>query len=267
MSEQNLVPEITDDLVKLHHDYFVPAIYAQWAHHIIDLSAIELGHSILDVACGTGTLSRAAKLETGFQGKVVGLDIDERMLAKAREQSAGIDWQNGDATDLPFENDQFDRVTCQFALMQIKNRVAAIKEMLRVCKPKGYVCVAVWAPLNHSKAYTVLVDLVRTHAGFKTANQLHELWSLGTTGKMDSLLMSAGANQYECHERPGVVTFPSVDSFVEAHLRAFGDFYSIDRDKVEELLKAAHKDLSPFVISGGRIAVNLDADIFLIRAD
>lgn len=267
MTEPICAPRITDDMVKLHHDYFVPAIYAQWAHHIIDLSAIELGQSVLDVACGTGTLSRAAKLETGFKGRVVGLDIDERMLAKARQQDAAIDWQCGDATDLPFEDHQFDRVTCQFALMQIKNRVAAIKEMLRVCKPNSYVCVAVWAPLNHSKAYTELVNLTRQYAGFKSASQLNELWSLGSTGKMDALLLSAGANQYECHERPGVVTFPSVDSFVEAHLRAFSDFYSIDRDKFQELRKAAHKKLSPFVISGGRIAVNLDAFVFLIRTD
>jgi len=267
MTEPLIAPRITNNIVRLHRDYFVPAIYAQWAHHIIDLSAIELGHSILDVACGTGTLARAAKLETGFQGKVTGLDVDEKMLEAAKQQSTGIEWQSGDATDLPFEDDQFDRVTCQFALMQIKNRVAATREMLRVCKPKGYVCVAVWAPLNHSKAYTVLVDLVRQYAGFKTANQLAELWALGETGRMDSLLLSAGANRYECHERPGVVTFPTVDTFVEAHLRAFTDFHSIKRDTYKELLKAAHKDLSPYIISGGRVAANLDADIFLIRAD
>jgi len=267
MTESIFAPRITDDLVKLHHDYFVPAIYAQWAHHVIDLSAIELGQSVLDVGCGTGTLSRAAKLETGFKGRVVGLDSDERMLAKARQLDAGIEWQIGDATDLPFEDSQFDRVTCQFALMRIKAKVAAIKEMLRVCKPNGYVCIAVWAPLNHSKAYKVLVDLTRQYAGLKVSNQLNALWALGVTGKMDALLLSAGANQYECHERPGVVMFPSVDSFVEAHLRAFCDFYSIDMDKFQELLKAAHKKLSPFVVSGGRIAVNLDADMFLIRAD
>ena len=43
MIEPIFTPQITDDIVKLHHDYFVPAIYAQWAHHVIDLSAIELG--------------------------------------------------------------------------------------------------------------------------------------------------------------------------------------------------------------------------------
>lgn len=267
MTEAIFAPRITDDMVKLHHDYFVPAIYAQWAHHVIDLSAIELGQSILDVACGTGTLTRAAKLETGFKGQVTGLDANARMLAKAKQEDAGIDWQCGESTDLPFEDDQFDRVISQFALMTIKNKVGAVKDMLRVCKPGGYVCIAVWAPLNHSKAYSILVELTRQYAGFKCANQLADLWSLGRAGKMDSILLSAGANEYECHERPGVVTFPSVDSFVEAHLRAFGDFHSIERAEYQALIKAARTELSPFIIAGGRIAAALDADMYLISSE
>ena len=265
MTESVFAPRITDDIVKLHHDYFVPAVYAQWAHHIIDLSAIELGQSILDVACGTGTLSRAAKLETGLKGRVVGLDTDERMLNKARKQGAGIEWQIGDVAQLPFEDNEFDRVTCQFALMFIKNKVAAIKEMLRVCKPDGYVCIAVLAPISHSKAYATLLDLTRKFAGLKVVNDLSQLWSLGETGKMDSLLLSAGVNKFECHERPGIATFPSIETFVEAHLRAFSEFYSISGDTFNEMLKAAHRELKPYVIPGGRLAAELDADIFIVR--
>lgn len=265
MTEATFAPRITDDIVKLHHDYFVPAVYAQWAHHIIDLSAIELGQSVLDVACGTGTLSRAAKLETGFSGRVVGLDIDERMLNKARKQGAGIEWQSGNIVQLPFDDNEFDRVTCQFALMFIKNRVAAIKEMMRVCKPNGFVCIAVWAPIGHSRAYATLVELTQKFAGSKAANDLSQLWSLGDSGKMDSLLLSAGANEFECHQRPGITTFPSIETFVEAHLRAFSEFYSISSETFNEMLKAAQRELGPFVISGGRIAAELDAHIFIIR--
>ena len=267
MTEHIFAPKITDDIIKMHEDYFVPSIYAQWAHHVSELSAIELGQSVLDVACGTGTLTRAAKLETGFKGNVVGLDIDEKMLAKARKLSPDIEWQSGTATELPFEDDQFDRVTCQFGLVLIKNKVSAIKEMLRVCKPGGLVSLAVWAPLSHAKAYNTLIDLARRFAGFKAANELSIPWSLGANGKMDSLLLSAGANEWVCHERPGVATFPSVSSFVEIHLRAAGAFHEIERSIFQDLLKAAHKELSPFVIAGGKVAASMDANIFLIRAE
>ncbi len=110
MTEALVIPEITDDLVKMHEDYLVPSIYAQWSHHLIDIAALELGHSVLDVACGTGVVTRAAQLEVGLRGKVTGMDPDERMLAIAREKLPKIDWQHGDLAALPFEADSFDRV-------------------------------------------------------------------------------------------------------------------------------------------------------------
>jgi ubiquinone/menaquinone biosynthesis C-methylase UbiE len=266
MTEHISAPKITDDVVKMHEDYFVPAIYAQWAHHVTELSAMELGHSVLDVACGTGTLTRLAKLETGLKSKVVGLDIDEKMLAKARELGPTIEWQIGSATKLPIDDNQFDRVTCQFGLVFIRNKVAAIKEMLRVCKPGGLVSIAVWAPLNHSKAYSVLIDLTRRFAGIKAANELSIPWSLESSEKMDALLLSAGANEWECHERPGIATFPSISSFVETHLRVAGNFHEVEPEQFQDMLKAARQELKPYVIAGGKIAASLDADIYLIRS-
>lgn len=267
MSETIFAPTITDDMIKMHEDYFVPAIYAQWAHHVTELSEIELGQSILDVACRTGTLSRMVKLETGFKGRVIGLDKDEKMLSKANQLSQGIEWQTGSAAKLPFEDDQFDRVTCLFGLTMMKNKVAVIKEMLRVCKPRGLVAIAVMAPLNHFKAYSTLVDLVRHFSGSKAAVNMSKPFSLGATGKMDSMLLSAGANEYECHERPGMATFPTANSFVETHLRAAGGFHDMRRDDFQTLLKVARQELSPYLISGGKVAAALDAEIFLIRAE
>lgn len=267
MSDPIFAPRITDDIIKMHEDYFVPAIYAQWAHHITELAGIELGQSVLDVACNTGTLARAAKLETGFKGRVVGLDISEKMLAKARQLGPGIEWQKSSATELPFEDDQFDRVTNLFGLVLMKNKVAAIKEMLRVCKPGGLVCVGILSPLSHSKAYSALVAITRQLAGAKAANALSVPWSLGGGGKMDSLLLSAGANEWECHERPGIATFPTINSYVETHLRAAGVFHDISIETFKQILKVSHQELYPYVISGGKVAAALDAEVFLITAE
>ena len=128
MVMSHFTPKITDDLVRVHEQYLVPAIYAQWAGRVAEIAEIEFGQHVLDVACGTGTLSRAAKLETGLAGQVIGLDISEKMLESAQRKAPGIDWQIGDATSMPFEKNQFDRVLCQFSLMFIDNRVAAIKD-------------------------------------------------------------------------------------------------------------------------------------------
>ena len=259
------LPAITDDIVKMHTDYLVPAIYAQWAHHTAELAEIEVGQSVLDVACRTGTLSRTVLLEVGPTGKVTGLDHNAKMLTTARRLAPAIEWQPGDAALLPYDNDSFDRVMCQFSLMFIKNRVAAIKEMLRVCKPDGMVVIAIWAPLDHSKAYGKLLDLTKKFAGPGIALKLSKPWSLGGFGQMDSLLLSANVKEYVCHERPGVAVFPSIESFVETHLRATGGFYSISKDSFADLVAAAILDLQPFITSDGKVAAALDANIFLVN--
>lgn len=265
MKEPHFTPEITDDFVKMHEQYLVPAIYAQWSHRVAEIAEIDLGNHILDVACGTGTLARAAQMEAGLTGKVIGLDASEKMLESARQHSRHIEWQHGDAEALPFEKNVFDRVMCQFSLMFIANRIAAIKEMLRVCKPEGLVVIAIWAQLEHSEAYSALLKLIRDHVGIHASSKLSSPWQLGKPGVMDSLLLSTDINEYECHERVGLVRFPSIEIYIETHLRLAGEFDNLNEETYQELLNAAGKTLHPFLVSGGQLVAQLDANVFTVK--
>ena len=267
MTETYLVPKITDDFIKMHEDFLVPIIFAQWAHHLTDLAAIESGNHVLDVACGTGVVTRAALMEVGMGGKVTGLDHDEKMLAIARKKPSSIDWRLGDATALPFEDDSFDRVLCQFSLMFIENRIAAIKELLRVCKPNGKVVVSVWDTINHSRVYTALANLTRQFAGYKAAIKLVAPWSLGIPGKMDNLLLSAGVLEYECHERVGIARFPSVDTFVEIHLRSAGEYHNLGAENLDQMKRTAEQVLAPHIILNGQLAADLNVNIFVLNPE
>lgn len=265
MTTQHFTPEISDDLVRIHEQYLVPAIYAQWATRVAEIAQIEIGHHVLDVACGTGTLARAAQLETGLSGKITGLDCNEGMLASAREKSIGIEWQLGDATSMQFENNLFDRVMCQFALMFISNRVAAIKEMLRVCKPEGLVIMATWGPLQKAGAYAVLIELVRRYVGPAAALKISAPWALGKPGAMDALLLSSGVNEYECHQRVGQASYPSMRAFVESHLRLSGEFDTLTDQCLEEIYTAADRQLHGFLTPGGQLIAQLNANIFMAK--
>lgn len=264
MTEPRFSPEITDDFVRLHEELLVPAIYGQWAHRVSDISEIDLGHHVLDVACGTGSLSKAAQLETGLSGRVVGLDSSEKMLASAEKKSRGITWQQGTAEALPFEKNEFDRVLCQFSMMFLPNRVAAIKEMLRVCKPDGLVVIAVWAQLDHSKAYGTLIKLVRKHVSSRAALSVSAPWSLGTPGVMDRMLLATDINEYICHERLGVSCFPSMESFVKTHLKLADEFDKLDEETYQRLLNAADVELRPFLVNGGQLVAQLNANIYTV---
>ncbi len=264
MIEAHFSPEITDDFVTMHEEILVPAIYAQWAHRVAEISEIDLGHHVLDVACGTGSLTKAAQLEAGLKGKVVGLEASEKMLAVAQKKSRGIEWRQADPESLPFENDEFDRVICQFSMMFIPNRVAAIKEMIRVCKPDGLVVIAIWAHLDHSKAYSSLIKLVHKYAGARAAIKISAPWSLGVPGVMDRMLLATNINEYICHERLGVTRFPSLKIFVDTHLKLAGELDELDEDNYGQLLNAADVDLKPFVVKGGQLVAQLDANIYTV---
>lgn len=265
MASEHFNPDITDDLVRVHEQYLVPAIYAQWANRVADIAEIEIGHDVLDVACGTGTLARAVRLETGLRGKIIGLDVSEKMLESAHRQSSGIEWQLGDATKMPFVKNRFDRVMCQFSLMFISNRVAAIKEMFRVCKPDGLVVVATWGALPPGGAYDVLIKLVRQFSGAHAAAKMSSPWALGKPGVLDALLLSSGINEYECHERFGKASYPSIRAFIEAHLRLVDEYDKMDPDAFQALWDAANMQLRPFVGPGGQLIAQLNANIFVIQ--
>jgi demethylmenaquinone methyltransferase/2-methoxy-6-polyprenyl-1,4-benzoquinol methylase len=108
------------------------------------------GTKILDVCCGTGQLSFELAKAVGLQGKVIGLDFSEKMLAIAghrlneqnikRKQNWGeITLIKGDAMNLPFESDSFDGVTIGWGLRNLPDLPKSIEEMTRVVKPGGIV--------------------------------------------------------------------------------------------------------------------------------
>jgi demethylmenaquinone methyltransferase/2-methoxy-6-polyprenyl-1,4-benzoquinol methylase len=112
-----------------------------WRRRAARETGLTAGGSALDVACGSGKLTaRLAKI-TGPQGRVVGLDFSPEMLAIARRDHPGIEFLEGDALNLPFEDATFDASTIAFGLRNLADPVKGLREMLRVVKPGGRAVV------------------------------------------------------------------------------------------------------------------------------
>src|SRR5215510_2837611 len=120
MNDSDLQTQIT--AAKLYEQFFVPALFAQWAPRVAALAHIQPGDQVLDVACGTGVLAREALSRVGASGFVAGVDASPGMIAVAAELSPLIEWREGIAESLPYDDQRFNAVVSQFALMFFKDR-------------------------------------------------------------------------------------------------------------------------------------------------
>jgi demethylmenaquinone methyltransferase/2-methoxy-6-polyprenyl-1,4-benzoquinol methylase len=97
-------------------------------------AVVRPGDRVLDSCCGTGDLALASLREGG---SVTGLDFSERMLERARRKSSEIEWVQGDALDLPFEDDSFDAATVGFGVRNLEDLDRGLAELARVLRPGG----------------------------------------------------------------------------------------------------------------------------------
>jgi demethylmenaquinone methyltransferase / 2-methoxy-6-polyprenyl-1,4-benzoquinol methylase len=101
-------------------------------------AVVRPGDRVLDSCCGTGDLALAS-LAAG--GRVTGLDFSERMLERARRKSGEVEWVQGDALALPFEDSSFDAATVGFGVRNLDDLERGLGELRRVLRPGGRVSI------------------------------------------------------------------------------------------------------------------------------
>lgn len=160
MMSKTVTGQVSKNAAEIYDDFFVPALFGEWAAPVAEATGITAGQHVLDVACGTGVLTREVARRVQPGGSVIGLDINDGMLSVARQKAPAIAFEEGNVEALPFHDQHFDAVTCQFGLMFFPDRRKAIREMMRVLKPGGRLAVAVWDAVAHVEGYAALSDLL-----------------------------------------------------------------------------------------------------------
>ena len=146
----------------LMNDLMSGGIHRIWKRFTIELSGVRTGHSVLDIAGGTGDLAARFSQIVGESGQVVLADINDSMLRVGRDKLLDIGLQGNlqfvqaDAQYLPFPEASFDCITIAFGLRNVTDKLLALRSMLRVLKPGGRLLVLEFSkPENEllSKAY------------------------------------------------------------------------------------------------------------------
>jgi ubiquinone/menaquinone biosynthesis C-methylase UbiE len=108
---------------------------------------------VLEIACGTGIVTRALRERIPPDGKLVATDLSEPMLASARPKfsaSDAIECREADAMALPFDDESFDAVVCQFGFMYVPDKLLAFREARRVLRVGGQFLFSVWDTLERN---------------------------------------------------------------------------------------------------------------------
>jgi SAM-dependent methyltransferase len=160
------------------------------AHDFIGFTGSAPGENILDVGCGTGSMT-AALAERGDHASIVGIDVSEPYLAFARARTADprIRFEIADASSLPFPVGSFDRAVSQLVLQFLPDPAPAVAEMRRVVKPGGTVVACTWDSYGGQPHQRMLWDSASA-LGFDRLRSLFR--SLSTAGEMAAMWRKAG---------------------------------------------------------------------------
>lgn len=255
--------QVTSSAAEVYEQFFVPALFQEWAARVADAAGVQSGQRVLDVACGTGVLARTLAERVGNAGSVVGLDINDGMLSVARRCSS-IAWRQGRAEALGFDDASFDAVVSQFGLMFFEDRRAAIAEMLRVVRPGGRVVVAVWDSLDRSPGYAAVVAILERLFGRECADAVRTPFVLGDTGPLRSLFADAGAGEISIRTVQGTARFPSIRSWMNTEIKGWTLAERLDDSDFTRLMEAAEEGLLPFVRGDGAVAFASPAHIVTV---
>jgi len=152
-----------DGSVPVFYDrFFGPFCFEPYAVELARRITAEPGARVLELACGTGILTRRLRAVLPAGTQLVATDLSAPMLEHARATLAGADvhWRTADAQALPFKDGVFDAVVCQFGLMFLPDKPAGFREARRVLRPGGIFLASTWCAIDENPAARIVAETI-----------------------------------------------------------------------------------------------------------
>ena len=193
------------------NDLMSAGVHRLWKRITIETSGAQRGHHILDIAGGTGDLTKRFARIVGKEGKVILADINDSMLKVGRDKllnsgvAGNVEYVQANAECLPFEDNSFDIITIAFGLRNVTDKDAALRSMYRVLKPGGKLLVLEFSKTDNvalTRAYDFYSFNILPKIGELVANDAESYRYLAESIRMHpdqetlkSMMLEAGLTQ------------------------------------------------------------------------
>ncbi|QFT95191.1 Ubiquinone/menaquinone biosynthesis C-methyltransferase UbiE (plasmid) [Roseovarius sp. THAF9] len=156
----NIDSDFSGSIPEIYNSHLVPILFEGFAEDLAERVARTDPRDVLEVAAGSGAVTRALAPRLGDQSRYVVTDLNPGMLERARQhhEDNRLEWLEANAMSLPFEDDSFDVVLCQFGVMFFPDRIKGFSEARRVLRSGGRFIFNSWGPLEENDFSHVAVE-------------------------------------------------------------------------------------------------------------
>ncbi|MDH3388288.1 MAG: methyltransferase domain-containing protein [Gammaproteobacteria bacterium] len=172
----------------------VVAIFRPLAQATVDQTNVDPHDRVIDVACGTGIVSRVLEEKYPSLARIVGVDLNQSMIEKARSLTSSgptrIEWLQTDALDMPFEDHSFSLAICQQGLQYFPEKERTLAEIRRVLEPGGRIAITVWS--GASPLFLAIAAALETFIDREIAERSLTPFTFNDQPHIESLVSGAG---------------------------------------------------------------------------
>lgn len=254
MSEANPDASLAKRAAENYQRYFVPVIGAPVAADLIKAATLRPGERVLDVACGTGVVTRLAAEEVGPDGTVSGLDPNPGMIAVAREVTppqASIDWHQAPAEEIPLPDESFDVVLCGMGLQFFSDKPTGLREIRRVLAPGGRFIANLPGPIP--PPLKIMEACLARHVSPESAGFVQAVFSLHDPDELTSLVTDGGFEVIDIQSAMTPVDLPAPEDFLWEYVQSTplaAEVAQVDEESRVALERDFSQQCQPFVTDG-----------------
>ena len=213
--------QLSGNAAKYYDQISAKYVLGPWAPRLVEAADIKPDERVLDLACGTGVVTRAAALMLGPGGSVTGLDLNAGMLEVAESHEhpgeCALSWLKGSALDLDLPDQSFDVVLCQQGLQYFPDQLKGLRESHRVLRSGGRAFFGIWAEAGpYNKAVGAAVA---EHIDDTVAKTYLESRDVPDVDSLRALFSDAGFAQVEVVREQMEIRLPDIRTFVLTHTR------------------------------------------------